>query len=79
MSADGPGNNRSKFNDQVQVEAFNANSEIDINKEKGHPRWLDVWNKGLEKGDLFDATCPSPALVKEIIEGRVPNGKALGK
>ena len=28
-------------------------------------------------GQAFDASCPSPALLKEIREGRVPAGRAL--
>jgi hypothetical protein len=48
-----------------------------MSSELAHPRWAEMWNKGLNVGDAFDKGCPSPLLVKYIDEGRIPNGKAL--
>eukprot|EP00605_Chrysophyceae_sp_TOSAG23-4_P000068 GSChrysophyteH1.ASY1.ANO1.70.1 assembled CDS len=46
-------------------------------EERAHPRWAEIWNGGLEPGQAFDAKTPSPCLVNEIKNGRIPNGKAL--
>lgn len=45
--------------------------------EKSHVRWETQWSEGLQIGDKFDVGKPSPALLKEIAEGRVPTGTAL--
>ncbi len=50
---------------------------IKIGNEHAHDRWLNIWEKGLKIGDAFDTGSPSPCLIKEIEEGRVPNGRAL--
>ena len=48
-----------------------------MTSELAHPRWAEMWNRGLSVGDAFDKGCPSPLLVKYIDEGRIPTGKAL--
>jgi len=50
---------------------------MDVINEQIHPRWQERWSAGLAIGEMFDTGTPSPALVKEIEEGRVPAGKAL--
>eukprot|EP01040_Poterioochromonas_malhamensis_P006220 gene6220-6694_t len=42
-----------------------------------HPRWDEMWTKGIQPGQAFDANCPSPLLVKLKNEGLIPSGKAL--
>ena len=43
------------------------------------PSWDETWKRGngLQKGEMFDTGTPSPALVREIESGRVPEGAAL--
>lgn len=41
------------------------------------PILLEIWGKGLQPGQAWDAESPSPILVKYLVEGRVPQGRAL--
>lgn len=65
--------NREKFESSMQVGVETSSKDV----EQAHPRWSSIWDQGLSKGELFDASESSPALVKEIQDGRVPDGKAL--
>lgn len=45
--------------------------------ELTHPRWTEIWDKGLEPGELFDANSITPLLGNLIKDGKIPNGRAL--
>ena len=45
--------------------------------ERCHPRWQSMWNQGISVGQAFDTGTPSPALIRELKDGRVPLGRAL--
>jgi len=45
--------------------------------ETVHPRWSAMWDAGLQVGDAFDTGTPSPCLLNEIANDRVPLGRAL--
>ena len=45
--------------------------------ELQHPRWKAMWDNGINVGQAFDASSPSPALVKAVLENTVPVGRAL--
>eukprot|EP00606_Chrysophyceae_sp_TOSAG23-5_P000489 GSChrysophyteH2.ASY1.ANO1.469.1 assembled CDS len=61
---------------QFRPRVFSCISQMSA-EERAHPRWAEIWNGGLEPGQAFDAKTPSPCLVNEIKNGRIPNGKAL--
>eukprot|EP01038_Epipyxis_sp_PR26KG_P013412 gene13412-17986_t len=42
-----------------------------------HPRWDELWNKGIAAGELFDKGETSPLLLKYLHEERIPVGRAL--
>ena len=65
--------NREKFEASMQVGMETSTKNV----EQAHPRWSSIWDQGLSQGELFDASTSSPALIKEIQDGRIPNGKAL--
>ena len=45
--------------------------------EYANSRWSEIWNNGLQPGERFDASSPSPALWKLIKENKIPDGRAL--
>ena len=45
--------------------------------ELTHPRWTEIWDKGLEPGELFDANSITPLLGNLIKDGKIPNGRSL--
>lgn len=46
-------------------------------EEQAHTRWATMWDAGIEPGQAFDVKTPSPCLLNEIKNGRVPEGRAL--
>jgi hypothetical protein len=52
-------------------------SSMGSKNELTHQRWIDMWNAGIQPGQVFDVASASPLLLKLISEGKVPNGRAL--
>lgn len=56
---------------------MNSNQNEEINVEIHHPRWQQLWEQGISPGTSFDKCEPSPALVKYVIDNKIPTGRCL--
>ena len=64
-------------NNNKRQKIINSNGMNSSSIEFAHPRWIQIWDKGLEPGEFFDILVSAPILIQYSKDGLIPIGKAL--